>query len=89
MRSKLANWEKTKEASGATTAGAAGAAEHWKMCTAETAAMATGGAAAIGAKAAAEAESVTHGAPSGKRPEPAQRESWKTNTKRVAQRKRW
>jgi len=44
----------------------------------------------------AEAESVTHGEPSGKRPKPAnwgsmtkaQRESWKKNTKKMAKRKR-
>jgi len=46
--------------------------------SAETAAMATGGAAATGPKAAAKAESVTDGAPSGQRPKPA---NWESMTK--------
>jgi len=63
---------------------------------AETATTATGGVAVIGPKALVEAESVTDGAPSGKRPKPAnlgsrtkaQRESWKKNTKKMAKGKR-
>jgi len=70
---------RTEEASGVTTAGAAGAAEvpgKWATRArsaeaATTATTATGGAVATGSKAAAEAESVTHGAPSGQRPKPA------------------
>ena len=53
--------------------------------SAEAATTAAGGAAATGAKAAAEAESVADGAPSSQRPKPAkwgsmtkaQRDSWK------------
>ena len=46
--------------------------------------MAAAGAAVTGAKAAAEAESVTHKAPSGKRPKPA---NWESMTK--TQRESW
>jgi len=53
--------------------GAAGAAEDWQMgnAGAEAATTAACGAAATGAKAAAEAESVTDATPSGQRPKPA------------------
>ena len=62
---------------------------------AEMATMATGGAAETGAKAAAEAESMTDGAPSGQRLKPAnwesmtkaQPESWRKNAIRKVKRK--
>ena len=71
-------------------AGAAGAAKDGQMgnASAEVAMTAAGEAAATGAKAAAEAESVTDGAPSGQRPKPAnwgdftkaRRDSWKKHS---------
>jgi len=62
---------------------AAGAAEDGQMGNASAAAAAAGEATATGAKVAAEAESVTDGAPSGKRPKPA---NWGSITKALRER---